>query len=110
MFTNNLFIVAEISANHLGTIENARKLVRAAKTAGADAVKFQTYNAHTMAADVAIKGGPWDGMSYRELYTDGRLPWGWDSRPRLASPPACSRRFAPRGWTQSKRFATNRRV
>lgn len=71
------FIVAEISANHIQSYDRAERLVYAAKTAGADAVKFQTYLADDMAADVMIEKGPWAGQSYRELYRKAYMPWGW---------------------------------
>lgn len=74
---NNPFIVAEISSNHLGDYDRAVSMVMAAKTAGADAVKFQVYELDTLAADVMLESGPWDGYSYYELYAEGRTPWVW---------------------------------
>ena len=60
------YIIAEMSANHNGKIENAFKIIDAAKAAGADAVKIQTYTADTMTVNskdetFIIRGGLWDG-------------------------------------------------
>jgi N-acetylneuraminate synthase len=74
---NNPFIVAEISSNHLGDLHRAMDLILAAKNAGADAVKFQTYELDGIAADVMIESGPWAGQSYRGLYAEGRTSWDW---------------------------------
>lgn len=73
----NPFIVAEISSNHLGDYHRAIDLIIAAKTAGADAVKFQTYTPSEIAADVKIESGPWAGRNYRDLYASGCTPLGW---------------------------------
>jgi pseudaminic acid synthase len=75
-------VVAEISANHNGKLEYAIELVREAKLAGADAVKFQTYQADTIAADGApeyclLKDGPWAGQTLRQLYQDAYTPRAW---------------------------------
>jgi N-acetylneuraminate synthase len=74
---NSPFIVAEISSNHLGDLHRAFELIIAAKNAGADAIKFQTYMPNEIAADVKIESGPWAGRSYRSLYHDGRTRWDW---------------------------------
>lgn len=74
---NNPFIVAEIGTNHLGDYHTAIDLIVAAKTAGANAVKFQTYMPEEIAADVQIETGPWAGRSYHDLYKEGRTPWDW---------------------------------
>ena len=71
------FIVAEISSNHMGDKHKAIDLIMAAKTAGADAVKFQLYRPEEIAADVEIHSGPWKGRRYRDLYTEGQTPADW---------------------------------
>jgi len=76
------YIIAEISANHNGKIETAIQLINEAKTAGADAVKIQTYTADTITLnsnteDFRIKGGLWDGRTLYDLYQEAHLPWDW---------------------------------
>lgn len=76
------YIIAEMSANHNGNIENAYKIIDMAKRSGADAVKIQTYKPDTITMDVRspefmIKGGLWDGQSLYELYEGAHLPWEW---------------------------------
>lgn len=76
------YIIAEMSANHNGSIETAFKIIDEAKKAGADAVKLQTYRADTITLDsqdeqFMIRGGLWDGQSLYELYQDAQMPWEW---------------------------------
>ena len=77
------FIVAELSANHNHKLENALAIIRAAKEAGADAVKLQTYTADTMTLDCdneyfQIKQGTlWDGTTLYKLYQQAYTPWEW---------------------------------
>lgn len=76
------YIIAEISANHNGRIENALKIVSEAKKAGADAVKLQTYTADTITLnsdgeDFQIRGGLWDGRTLHDLYREAHMPWEW---------------------------------
>ena len=73
------FIVAEISANHLGSLERALRLIEEAKLAGADAVKFQTYQPQTLAPDpeYVISSGPWAGSKARDLYCQAQTPRRW---------------------------------
>ncbi len=77
------YIIAEISANHNGQMENALELVRLAAEAGADAVKIQTYTADTMTLDCdsepfIVKGGTlWDGRKLYDLYAEAHTPWEW---------------------------------
>jgi N-acetylneuraminate synthase len=71
-----------MSANHNGCIETAFKIIEAAKQAGADAVKLQTYRADTITLncdteDFRIHGGLWDGRTLYELYEEAHMPWEW---------------------------------
>lgn len=76
------YIIAEMSANHNGNIDNAYKIIDMAKTSGANAVKLQTYRPDTItmnmnSPDFIIKGGLWDGQSLYELYDRAYMPWEW---------------------------------
>jgi sialic acid synthase SpsE len=76
------FIVAELSGNHNGDLRRALALIDAAKQAGADAVKLQTYTADTITLDCdapafRIAGGPWDGRRLYDLYREASTPWEW---------------------------------
>lgn len=79
---NSPFIIAELSANHNGCIELAKKSILAAKNAGASAVKIQSYEANTMTidsdkADFMIEGGLWDGYKLYDLYEEAKTPFAW---------------------------------
>ncbi len=76
------YIIAELSANHNGDIKRAFKIIEAAKKAGADAIKMQTYRPDTITidssnADFQIHGGLWDGKSLYQLYEWAHTPWDW---------------------------------
>jgi len=76
------YIIAEMSANHNGSIDNAFKIIDMAKAAGADAVKLQTYRPDTItlkmdSPEFMIEGGLWDGQSLYELYESAFMPWDW---------------------------------
>ena len=76
------FIIAELSANHNGSIETAIETIRAAKRAGADCIKLQTYTADTITIDsrkddFLIKGTIWDGKNLHDLYQEAYTPWEW---------------------------------
>jgi pseudaminic acid synthase len=79
----NTYIIAEISANHNGSLESALALVALAKECGADAVKIQTYTADTLTLDCdneyfRIGGGTlWDGKTLHQLYQEAYTPWEW---------------------------------
>lgn len=77
-----LFIIAEISANHLGSLARALRLIEVAKEAGADAVKLQSYTADRMTLDCdrpdfTIEGGPWAGRRLHDLYREAETPREW---------------------------------
>ena len=79
------FIIAELSANHNGSLETAIETVRAAKRAGADAIKLQTYTADTITIDsrkedFIIKGTIWEGRNLHDLYSEAYTPWEWHER------------------------------
>lgn len=79
---NGVYVIAEMSANHAGKIENAYKIIEEAANAGADCVKIQTYTADTLTIDCKddpyiIKGGLWDGYNYYRLYQEAYTPWEW---------------------------------
>ena len=76
------YIIAEMSANHNGNLENAFRIIEAAKQSGADAVKLQTYRPDTItlncdSEDFRIHGGLWNGRTLYELYEEAHMPWDW---------------------------------
>jgi pseudaminic acid synthase len=81
-----VYIVAELSANHRQKLDEAIELIRAAKEAGADAVKLQTYTPDTLtipsdAPEFQITGStPWDGKTLYDLYSEAYMPWEWQPR------------------------------
>lgn len=79
---NKVFIIAELSANHNGSLDTAIKTIRAAKKAGADCIKLQTYTADTITidsdkGDFIIKDTIWSGRKLYELYGEAYTPWEW---------------------------------
>lgn len=79
---SGVYIIAEMSANHAGKIENAFRIIEEAAKAGADCVKIQTYTADTLTIDCTdepyiLKGGLWDGYNYYQLYREAYTPWEW---------------------------------
>ena len=81
----SIFIIAELSANHLQKFDNAVKLVKAAKKIGADAIKLQTYTADiiTMNSDTEFfqkKQGLWIGKTLYQLYKEAYTPWEWQPK------------------------------
>lgn len=85
----NTYIIAELSANHNGSFELAKKTINAIKEAGADAVKLQTYTPDSLSLDLEnayikkICGGLWDGYKPYDLYKLAQTPWEW--QPELAA-------------------------
>ena len=81
--SKKVYIIAELSANHGHKLENALASVHAAKAAGADAIKIQTYTADTItldcdAEDFQVKSGTmWDGVTLHQLYQQAYTPWEW---------------------------------
>lgn len=79
------FCVAEMSGNHLQDFGRAVEIIHAAKEAGADAIKLQTYTADSLSLDCdneyfQIHGGLWDGMTEYKLYQQAYTPWDWQPR------------------------------
>jgi pseudaminic acid synthase len=79
---SRVFIIAELSANHNGSLENAIETIKGAKRAGADCIKFQTYTADTITIDCTkedffIKGTIWEGSNLHKLYQEAYTPWEW---------------------------------
>jgi len=82
---SHVFIIAEMSANHCGNLDLAKKIIIKAKECGADAVKLQTYTADTLTINChddcfKIKGGTlWDDKYLYDLYREAYTPWAWQS-------------------------------
>ena len=79
------YIVAELSANHNGSLDNALEIIKVAKNCGADAIKIQTYDADSMTIDCDkkdfyIKGGLWDGYKLYDLYKKAGTPFAWHEK------------------------------
>ena len=79
------FCVAEMSGNHLKDYNRAVEIIHAAKEAGADAIKLQTYTADSLSIDCdneyfQIHGGLWDGMTEYKLYQEASTPWEWQPK------------------------------
>lgn len=81
---SGVYVIAEMSANHAGKIENAFQIIEEAAKAGADCVKIQTYTADTLTIDCddeayRLRGGLWDGYNYYQLYKEAYTPWEWQA-------------------------------
>lgn len=80
---NHVYIIAEMSANHLQDLNKAKEIIKAAKESGADAIKIQTYRPDTITVDcygdefLCTPGSPWEGMNLFELYKTAYTPWEW---------------------------------
>ncbi len=83
MSVSKCFIIAELSANHGGDIKIAKETIRAAKSAGADAIKLQTYTADSITLNARnnffkiAQNTLWDGQYLYDLYKEAALPWEW---------------------------------
>jgi N-acetylneuraminate synthase len=82
--TKEVNFIAEVSANHLGSLDRAKRIVSAAAAAGATSVKFQTYTADTMTLDLDLPGFRvseghklWGGRTLHSLYKEAYTPWEW---------------------------------
>ena len=80
--SNKIYFIAEMSANHGGSLDTALQIVREAKKAGADCLKIQTYTADSMTIeadqdDFQIRGGLWDGRNLYRLYEGASTPYEW---------------------------------
>ena len=79
------YVIAELSANHLGRLDQALELIRQVATAGVDAVKFQHYTPETLTIrssrdEFKVHGGTlWDGRQLFDLYEEAMMPWEWTS-------------------------------
>ena len=76
------YIIAEVSANHNGSLDRALNLIRLGKQAGADAIKLQTYTPDSLTIDAPtpdflIHGGLWDKRTLYDLYSEAQTPWDW---------------------------------
>lgn len=84
--TSPTFIIAEMSANHMMDYERAVKIIEAAKEAGADAIKLQTYTPDTITMDCdksyfqITQGTIWDGTTLHKLYQTAYTPWEWQPK------------------------------
>lgn len=80
---SSVFIIAELSANHNGSLETAKETIMAMKASGADAVKLQTYTPDTITIDcdneffTLKQGTVWDGKKFYDLYAEAMTPWEW---------------------------------
>lgn len=82
---NKVYVIAEMSANHAGKLENAIKIIHEAAKAGADCLKIQTYTADTITINCRndyfkMNGGLWDGMYLYDLYKEASTPWEWQAQ------------------------------
>lgn len=76
------YIIAEMSANHAGSLERAKDIIHAAKEAGADCIKIQTYTADTITINCdneyfRVNNGTWEGENLYHLYEKAHTPWEW---------------------------------
>ena len=84
------YIIAEMSANHAGSIERAKEIIRVAKDCGADCIKIQTYTPDTITIDCdneyfQIQEGTWKGENLYSLYGKAYTPWEWHNELKEAA-------------------------
>ena len=77
-----VYMIAEMSANHAGSMERAKEIIHAAKESGADCIKVQTYTPDTLTIDCdnkyfQVQNGTWNGENLYQLYGKGYMPWEW---------------------------------
>jgi pseudaminic acid synthase len=77
-----VYMIAEMSANHAGSLERAKEIIHAAAESGADCIKVQTYTPDTLTIDCSnsyfqVKNGTWEGENLYQLYGKGYMPWEW---------------------------------
>ena len=83
---SKILVVAELSANHQGSLDIAIKTIKEAKRCGADAVKLQTYTADTMTINSGLpdftinNNSIWDGQNFYSLYEKAHTPWEWHKK------------------------------
>ena len=82
---NEVYVIAEMSANHGGSLDNALEIVRQVAKTGADCLKIQTYTADSLTIDCdneyfKIEGGLWDGYKLYDLYQDAGTPYDWQPK------------------------------
>ena len=82
---SDVFIIAEMSANHNGSLDYAINTIKSAKRAGADCIKLQTYKPDTItldcdSKDFIIKGTIWNGRKLHDLYREAYTPWDWHEK------------------------------
>ena len=101
------YVIAELSANHNGSLDRALETIDTAQRCGADAIKLQTYTADTMTIncdepDFMVRGGLWDGYKLYDLYKWAQTPFEWHQRPEIVQR---RKQGSARGGRNRQRFA-----
>ena len=81
----DVYVVAEMSGNHNGSLDTALEIIKSAKECGANAIKIQTYTPDTITInhngpEFKISGGLWDGRNLYDLYNEAYTPWEWHEK------------------------------